>query len=139
MLPALLLIGCAGDLDQPDRFDRDGAIAGDGDGDGVPQCVTEILQDNCGTAACHGDGALQVDLLSDGVEGRVVDADAKAGGVCDGEVLVSTDGGTSLLLDKLMDSPVCGERMPYLASPLSQGDIDCIGAWVESLGGTVTP
>lgn len=146
-----LAVACAGDLDDPERFGRDGAVAaGDGDGDNTagdgdgdasppPACVSDLFEASCNSIACHGAGATVLDLVSPGVAARVVDVDAAAGGACDGEVVVSTSGGTNLLLDKLQETPSCGLRMPYGAEPLVQSEVDCLTDWVESLGGTVNP
>jgi hypothetical protein len=140
-----LLCGCAGELEDPERFAfllDSGAVAPDDDagavdaGGEVPGCVTEAFE-KCGTAACHGAGAPQVDLLSPGVVDRLVDQPSLAGGICENRVFIPTDGAESLLLKKLSTTNDCGTPMPFgrsLGTPYP--DYDCIEAWVTSLGGS---
>jgi len=142
-----LLSGCAGELEDPDRFtflldagpggtDDDAGAVDAGGGGEVPSCVTEAFE-KCGTSACHGAGAPQVDLLSPGVVERLVDQPSLAGGICEDRVYIATDGTESLMLKKLSTTNDCGTPMPFgrsLATPYE--DYDCIEAWVISLGGS---
>lgn len=149
---------CAGDLDDPDRFafllgdggplvpadaaatDAGAPDAGSPDAGGpamtsVPVCVSNVFSMHCGSAACHGDGAVQVDLVSPGVQARLVDQAAGAAGMCAGRVFVASDASESLLLDKLSDAPPCGSKMPLVGADLASDELKCLTDWVASLAG----
>lgn len=149
---------CAGDLKDPERFAfllGDGGVFGPADASGigpgtsdagtpdaggpapvaVPVCVSNVFSMHCGTAACHGDGATQVDLVSPGVAARLVGQQAGAAGMCAGRVFVSADGSESLLLDKLSDAPPCGSKMPLVGAALADAELKCVMDWVASLAG----
>lgn len=149
-------VGCAGDLRDPDRFSflldrgdggpgsaKDGG-AGDGDKDASmapeltppPPCVTKIFQNTCKNVTCHGAGASQVDLVSAGVEKRLVGKMSASNGLCKNRVLVSPSGGQSLLIDKVTKTqPACGSAMP-IGSMLSDTEQTCLTDWVDSLANT---
>lgn len=150
-LVLLQAVACAGDLDDPGRFDglfdsglgsADTGTPGDGGGGGgepnadVPACVTTVLTDRCGTQFCHGAGEPQVDLVSDGLAARLTDAPANAAGPCATESFVATGGGASLLLTKVSDPDTCGAPMPVSGGALAADEIACIESWVVDLGGT---
>jgi hypothetical protein len=131
--------GCAGDLEDPERFDflLDGATMMNAQGEipKPPECMTTLLAANCSTStACHGAGALQIDLVSAGVETRLVDKSSTSE-LCKSaanNVYVPTNGSPSLLLQKLEARPPCGLRMP-IGMPLEDADVMCISAWVEAV------
>jgi len=143
-------VACAGDLDDPERFaglldaaagdsgtGSDAAATGNGGGGvnaTVPECVTTLLTDRCGSQFCHGPGEAQVDLVSDGLEGRLVDAPANEAGPCTGTSFIAT-GGDSLLLQKVGDPDTCGAPMPISGGALSVDEVGCLEAWVVGLGG----
>ena len=139
--------GCAGELRDPDRFAflLEGMDAGETDQPdegpaekdagmtGSPMdCVTKIFQTSCKT--CHDVGAPQLDLMSAGVEKRLV---GKMGtGDCKNYTLVSPSGGASLLVQKVTQAkPPCGSRMPF-GSQLSSDEQTCLSNWVDSLANT---
>lgn len=152
----LAATACAGDLKDPDRFAfllGDGGALGSADASGmvvpdagapdaggpapaaVPVCVSNVFSMHCGSAACHGDGAAQVDLVSPDVATRLVDEPSGAGGLCAGRVLVATDGSESLLLAKLSDTPPCGSKMPLVGAALAAAELKCVTDWVASVEG----
>jgi hypothetical protein len=139
---------CAGDLKDPERFSKlikaqdagqqADASSGTGHDSGVkgaPACVVQAFQSTCGTAACHAAGAQQVDLISNGVAGRLLDQPAK-NAKCKGRTLVATDGSASLLVQKLSGTPPCGEAMPE-GKTIAAKDKQCLFDWVVSVGGSV--
>jgi len=157
--------GCGGKLKDPERFDdvlasfedgsggslargdsgvrgRDSGAPGADSGPAttpdagaeVPSCVTALVKSTCGTVACHDKGAAQIDLVSPGVTARLVDK-ASSSMLCDGRVFVATDGGDSLLLGKISDTPPCGARMPLIGN-LTAAQRTCLTDWVIDLGGT---
>jgi hypothetical protein len=121
---------CAGELEHPENFSF---LRGGGDGGGEPPaCVTQYFADTCG-GACHGQDAALLDLVSPGVERRLVDQPSAADSVCGGRTLVATDGSESLLLQKLTTVP-CGSKMPFGGSA-SEAELACIRGWIDGLGG----
>jgi hypothetical protein len=151
----LWCVSCAGDLRDPERFafvidhNPGGADSGksnldaatpslDAGGGGAstpaPACLTALFAAKCATSACHGAGAPQVDLVSSGVEMRVVGKPSSATGQCVGKTLVSTNGSASLLADKVSATPPCGSKMP-LGGSLSDTDLACLDGWVSTVSG----
>jgi len=145
-------VGCAGDLRDPDRFaflfdGDDGGKAGSADGSAgekdagttkpvmpPPACATKIFQNTCKNVTCHGAGASQVDLVSAGVENRLVGKMSASNGLCKNRVLVSPSGGSSLLIDKITKTqPPCGSAMPPLGTQLTDTEQTCLTDWVDSL------
>jgi hypothetical protein len=141
----LWCLGCAGDLKDPERFEfvlnRD---AGDEPDTGtahkgdacvpptVTDCLSALFKAKCNTSACHGPGAPQVDLVSSGVEARVIGQPSSDTGLCMGRTLVASDGSASLLADKVSDTPPCGSKMP-LGGSLTDTEHSCLTAWVSSV------
>lgn len=155
-LVLLLTAACAGELKDAGRFDgllgagTDAGIEantstdastdpkGGPSGSPVPDCVSTIFETSCGTMICH-EGGMQVDLLADGVAGRLVDMPARAAadmGQCEGSEYVSTSGGPNLLLQKVRDADPCGLPMPVTGAMLNDEELACLEAWVTELGGT---
>jgi hypothetical protein len=150
---AIMLYGCAGNLDKPERFAAvvkkytvdAGKASGSGGTGGAsaaksdagagkaapPACVLQVFKMTCGIAGCHAKGTPQVDLASTGVADRLIDRQS-ASMACKGRVFVSSSGMSSLLLDKLTDSPPCGAKMP-LTGTLNAADLKCLTSWVQSL------
>jgi hypothetical protein len=131
----LSCLGCAGDLKDPERFafvlERDA-----GPDACVPppatDCLTALFKARCNTSACHGPGAPQVDLVSSGVEARLIGQPSSDTGMCSGRTLVATDGSASLLADKVSNPPPCGSQMP-LGGMLTDDEATCLNAWVSSV------
>ena len=93
---------------------------------------TDVFVRSCAGTGCHGS-----DVASLGLDFVSAPADALVGRssvTCDGWALVVPGSPeTSFLYQKLVSSmPECGLPMP-VGSELPQGDIDCIGDWIESL------
>ena len=152
MLLLGLCCGCAGDLQDPERFgflinggtggsaedggstNRGGSGGSGGSSSGSrtpPACVQTVFKDKCAMAACHAANTMQTDLASPGVEDRLI-GKKPTQGVCASKVLITTDGSSSLLLEKLKDSPSCGTKMP-LGSSLSASDLTCFMDWVNAV------
>jgi hypothetical protein len=129
-----ILSGCAGSLEDPQRFD-----AGTANGFVCPTLnipvKAEILAKKC-AAGCHS-AAVQMsglDLESPGSAGRLVDVSTVD---CPPRKRVATvDGGT---LQEMISqsSPTCGTAMPP-GSPLTNSEIACVVEWTRYLvaGGT---
>lgn len=101
----------------------------------APECMTTLFAATCSTStACHGAGSMLLDLVSAGVETRLIDK-ASTSADCKDEtdnVYVPTDGSPSLLLRKLEARPPCGLRMP-IGMPLQASDMMCVSAWVKAV------
>jgi len=129
LVSALAVAGCPGSLANPDDFI---------DGGTIPKDAETVFEESCGTAGCHDDvtSASDLDLLSPGVEGRVVDVSATGIG-CETRILVvagNPDG--SYLIDKVEGAiGICDDRMPLL-SILSDSDIEVLRDWISDLGGS---
>ncbi|HKU42305.1 MAG TPA: hypothetical protein VJR89_29305 [Polyangiales bacterium] len=138
-------MGCAGELRDPDRFGFlfDGTDAGaSADRDAAtskppeppPECVTKIFQTSCKNVTCHGAGAAQVDLVSTGVENRIV---GKKAATCKDSVLIATDDSDSFLVQKVTQmQPPCGQQMPPTGVPLTDTEQTCLTNWADSLANT---
>jgi len=127
-----------------------GAIAGCGNDNSlttaVPACPgtteevqAQIFAASCGTSGCHGavSPALGLDLISPGLEHRIINASANGCG--DKTMVIAGDPERSYLFAKLLqDSPDCGERMPLGGTPLSATQVDCLKAWVRQLASAGT-
>jgi len=130
--PALLLVGCAASLSNPEDF-MDGGTA--------PRSAEMILAESCGgIAGCHDStpqAAAGLDLVSPDVESRVVGVNAIGMG-CESDILVvagNPDG--SYLLDKVIPSlGICGLAMPTgSVPPLSADEVETLRQWIIDLGG----
>jgi hypothetical protein len=125
------LAGCAGSLDNPDRF-------GDG-GSNVTAFVcpslgksakAEVIFNKC-VSGCHSAAAIEggLDLESPNAGGRLVDVSTIA---CPPRHRVDrVDGG---VLQELItqSSPTCAESMPP-GGGLTNGEISCIIEWTRNL------
>jgi hypothetical protein len=140
----VLALGCAGDLKDPKRFDflldRDSGAkpmptpSDAGNSTAAPVCATDLFNAKCNSSACHGAGAKQVDLVSADVAERLIDAPSSDTGMCKGRTLVTSDGTSSLLVDKLADPAACGTKMPLVGS-LTAAEKTCLTDWVTAVGG----
>jgi hypothetical protein len=101
---------------------------------GMPACLTQLFSKTCGQGGCHSANTPQIDLVSDGLVGRLVDqlAPEKPTSKCQGKTLIASDGSASLLVDKLKNPAPCGSSMP-LGAPATSDQVKCIGDWVSSL------
>ena len=132
-----LLAGCAGTLEDPERFITDAghAVADAGCGDRV---VAEIFPTSCGGASCHqgSQPSAGLDLVSPNVAARLVDV---PGSSCGGRPLIdSANPVDSALLDRLLPEPECGLRMPRALPPLSAEDTACVAQWVQAVATSST-
>jgi hypothetical protein len=126
---------CAGKLRDPERFEFLLDASVDAGAKGAPACATMLFRAKCNQSICHAAGAPQVDLVSDGVEGRLVDQPSSDHGMCKGMTLISTDGSPSLLLLKVGNSPPCGSKMPLTGAALTSDETKCLTNWVADLSG----
>lgn len=126
VLGALLAGGCAGELDNPERF----ATC-------PPGYVEQLFQQRC-AGTCHAGSNPEAGLdLSTGDPGAMIGAVSETS-FCQGRVLIdpeADDPMDHLLIDKLAERTTCGSRMPFGAEALTASELECVRRWVdESLG-----
>lgn len=117
------VLGCAGDLQQPERF----AL-------GEADCANDpvgFVRQTCTDATCHQPDNTQqtVDLVSPGYRARLVDVRPS---LCTSQLLIdSANPANSFLLDKLNTRPTCGAQMPFFRPPLSSRQRACVATFVD--------
>ena len=128
----VLAIGCAGKLEDAAKF-KEAGLRGGGCSLNI-DVEKAIFVEKCG--ACHGSTPQlnHLDLGSPDVFKRLVGVAS----TCGGRPLVESKAPASgVLIDKLTTAPPCGARMPFSMPPLSDAEIDCVAAWIDTkLGGT---
>ena len=121
--------GCVGSLADPDAFI---------DGGTIPKDAQAVFDESCATVGCHDNVTMasNLNLLSPGVETRVLNVNATGVG-CEARILVvAGDPNGSYLFDKILGTiGICGSRMPLL-SILPDGDVEVIREWIIELGGS---
>jgi len=131
VLPALLAVsaGCAGSLENPERFGDGGSAAFVCPSLGQPT-KAEVIDKKC-VSGCHSATANLggLDLESAGAGARLVDV---ASTQCPPRKRVwSVDGG--ILQEKIqLPSPSCGASMPP-GGGLTNGEVNCIVEWTRHL------
>jgi hypothetical protein len=141
-------VGCAGELEEPERFaflfdDDDSGTGQPGPGPGPamdastpmptapPACVTALFQKSCGLTGCHSANAAQVDLVSPGVAARLIGKKSTSDD-CMNRPFIATDGSASLLIEKLRSPAPCGSTMP-IGAPLTTAETMCLTQWVGTV------
>ena len=123
-----LLAGCPGTLSDPAAFADAGVEIKDAE---------TILAESCGTTGCHDStdqAQAGLDLVSPGVESRVVDVNAVTAPCTDRILVVAGDPDQSYLLDKVIAAiGICGTKMPIVGD-LDQEEIDVLEQWIIDLG-----
>lgn len=117
--------GCPGEIDDPARFTSC-----------PPGGVEQMFQARCTGAlgtGCHTASTpdAELDLVSPGVGARVRGLSSVA--ICEGRPLVDAENGMHLLVDKVLDTPGCGSRMPLGEAALSPNEVECLRRWVDEL------
>jgi hypothetical protein len=123
--------GSGGSADDGAESSRGGSGGSAASSRTPPACVQTIFKNKCAMAGCHAANTMQTDLASPGVEDRLIDKKPTQG-VCATKVLITIDGSSSLLTEKLKDSPTCGTKMP-LGSSLPADDMTCVMEWVNAV------
>lgn len=121
--------GCAGSLDDPERFTDGGAQSACPPG----TTATSILQTQC--LACHSTASRQgdLDLEAPGLPGRLYTTNSVQCG--DERPLAdSNNPANSYFLNKLSPDPACGVRMPQ-GGQLSQAQVACLAEWLAAGNG----
>lgn len=134
---SLVLFGCPGSLEDPDRFNaRDGgADAGTDAGTGFVcpsanlSVKAQLINTRCGNAGCHDSSTKSggLDLASEGSPARLVNVSSTS---CAGKTYVTADGG--YLIEKINPSPMCGSQMP-IGTPLTASEKQCLIEWTAHI------
>ncbi len=121
------LVGCPGDLENPDRFDFDGG-QGEASTPACPDVPTVIFQASCAVEGCHSaaDQLGKLDLETTPLGPRLVGQPATGG---PGLLIDPDNVDDSVLLTKLRKPPPFGSQMP-LGSALTEEQIQCVRAWI---------
>lgn len=122
-LSALVLVGCAGELENPERF-----------ASCPPGYVEQLFAAKC-AGPCHAGAEPEsgLDLESAGVEARLI-GEPSVSGFCDGRLLIDPEADDPLdhlMLDKLQDRPTCGSRMPFGTEALTSAEVECVRRWID--------
>jgi hypothetical protein len=124
-----LLVACAGELEDRQAFEaalRHDAGAHAAAGCDAPLLLRARCVDGCHTATAPAAG---LDLASPEIAQRLSRAPASCGGL----LIAPGDPSRSVLALKVGEAPVCGERMPRGAAPLSPGERSCIEQWIAGM------
>lgn len=115
---ALFLVACPGSLDEMEF--------GEGGSTTCPDTPT-FLSMHCALSGCHVNmfPAGSLDLQSPNPGMRIIGVMSQ----CGGPLGDPANPDNSVILKKLKGNQ-CGTRMPLGMDPLSNGDIDCIKAWI---------
>jgi hypothetical protein len=139
LMLAALSAGCPGELENPDDF-----------ASMVPCDPQGLMQHYCQGSGCHEPSADadpgQLDLISPGVEARLVDQNASYYNVADTEIvqcptampekLIDTaNPDKSLFILKLEDHQTCGVKMPFTGRSPRPSQIQCLKDWALGLAG----
>lgn len=126
-------VGCAGTLDDPDRFRPDAEAAPVATATPAPAAScgdveVSIVRLRC--SSCHGatGGTAGLDLETPGVLARLADKRTVDGTA---RLVVKGNAESSALFTKLGKTPPFGSRMPT-GTPLSDSDIACVKAWIDA-------
>jgi hypothetical protein len=139
---ALSLGGCAGTLEDTDRF-RDGGApseagveGGSSSNDAAPPNANcgnvedSVMHTSCASAGCHAATGSQgsLDLASPDILGRLAGKPATGGS---GVLVTRGDPNASVLYTKLTAMPPFGSRMP-LGAPLDDATLACVRDWIAA-------
>lgn len=123
----LVLAGCAGTLENPERFDNDGGSTSQPSA--ACQDVPTLLASSCGAGeGCHSskDKAASLDLQSPALADRLRGAKASNGAL----LVDPAKPAESVLYTKLTVQPPFGARMPYGGTPYDEATMKCVLGWV---------
>lgn len=141
LLTVLVLGGCAGALEDPERFWRthDGAAPDaqlgqrDGGRGELEARALAILGARC--TGCHSAAARLggLDLMSADVGARLASATVTCAELEGRPMIDAAAPASSYFLAKLSDSPPCGTPMPQASARLTADELAVLTAWVGSL------
>ncbi|MCB9709100.1 MAG: hypothetical protein H6714_09965 [Myxococcales bacterium] len=137
------IVGCAGKLSNKQAFLEAGPPEDAADNNCALENVqADLIDPRCSTAGCHnaaahgtaaGGGLALVNEAVDGMalRERLVDVESDD---CAGKKFVDTANlAQSYLLEKLSPEPACGTMMPQIPPPLTEDEMACVQAWIQTL------
>jgi hypothetical protein len=131
----LVLAGCPGDLESPDRF------AGQFGGGGCPDIEMDIIPKDCAKASCHSGSTPMGSLDLSGSD--IVTQLSNKKCVGDPKVLLidTANPAKSALYTKITASPPFGAQMPFATTKLDEATQACFLSWLEDSvkGKTTSP
>jgi len=127
----LVLTGCPGTLEDPERFEVEAGVAAATVSDSGCPDIPSTLSKACAGAGCHSTAnkSQGLDVQSPGVASRLVCAAATGGGF----LVDPSAPAQSVLYTKLSSSPPFGARMPSGAPPFDDATRACILTWITGL------
>ncbi|MCB9597425.1 MAG: hypothetical protein H6719_32185 [Sandaracinaceae bacterium] len=142
MIPLLaalcaLLAGCPGRIHDPAAFRAEAADRCPSDFD----VERDLFARTCGTLGCHTGGptiaAAGLDLSTAGIGERIM---AHTSTECGDRPLVTPgDMAGSLIMQKVGESPPCGDQMPAGMPPLDATELACLRTYIAALSGEAFP
>lgn len=130
---SVVLWGCPGNLEDPDRFLTGSTDSGTLQGFECPSAQLKVKEAlivrKCGNSGCHDQAtsAGGLDLKTENLPVRMIDIPS----TCPDKPLLSADGG-GFFFEKLQPSPSCGgARMPLAAPPLTETEETCLREWAN--------
>lgn len=123
---AVLLLGCPGELENPERFLGDGGIP-----QSCPDIPQELFVQRCAGSICHEgpNAAAGLDLVLPNVESRLIDVPGRD---CQGLLVDPVLPEASLLYQKLSPLPDCGSPMPIGKPALDGFELECVREWIAT-------
>jgi hypothetical protein len=127
LLVLVCLGGCAGTLEDPDRFAPNASSGGS-----APGCpdVPALFTTSCAAGSgCHStqDKVKDLDLQSPALADRLREVKASSGAL----LVDPAKPAESVLYTKLTATPPFGARMPYGGSALDDTTLKCVLTWVS--------
>lgn len=124
-LAVATLWGCPGRIDDVD------SLVGEID------CVAytdQLIVRSCATSGCHTNASANaaggLSLQGNDVGSRLRDAPGSA--TCGGVLISTADPAQSLMYQKLLASPPCGDRMPLFDRAPQDFEIECMLEWIQA-------
>jgi hypothetical protein len=127
--------GSGGDDGEPGGRGGSGQSSSGGSGSGDECDGYAILEANCGSSGCHGEGSLYSNFAeSEDAARAFVGESGESSCSAEGPLIDPENPPASIIIQKVAASaPPCGSRMPVVGGPLSQADITCLQEWIGSL------
>ncbi len=135
-MTALLVVACAGQLENADEFNTDGTSKAAGANTVSPESCGDVtvtfFKTDCATSGCHGAASpsADLDLASDGVGARLKGKSATASGFL---LIDPAAPEKSAIYTKLLAPPPFGARMPLGGGAVSATTSACVLEWVRGV------
>lgn len=121
------LLGCPGELDNPQQFDQCRIVVERN----LFGSAGDPNDSKCGSGGCHNTKSPQgsLDLVSPGVANRLLTGKSVCGGDAGTHAPL-----TDFILEKVKPSPTCGDAMPFgMTTGLSAGEYECLEKYINEI------